>query len=339
MRLTISQSSSCYCYAGEKTLVTGATGFLGRHLIKGLIAQNAQVRAMTRSDPQAAQFPDNVEYCRGALEDVASLERACQDVVMIFHAAGHAHAWSDASPTARQLHRRINAEGTCRLLQTAAKAGVQRFVFLSSVKAMGAGGKNCLDETWPLPPETPYGLAKREAEQQVIACGHQYNMHTVNLRLALVYGPDGRGNLDRMIKAIRRGFFPPLPNIDNKRSMVHVDDVVQAALRAGSCCEADRKTYIVTDGHAYSSREIYEMICRALGKPIPNWYVPYGVLRSLAKIGDGLGWMRGKRMIFDSEALDKMLGWAWYRCDKIQAELDYRPSFILADALPAMVRT
>ena len=339
MGLSVSQSPSCYCYAGEKALVTGATGFIGRHLIKGLVNQNAQVRALVRSAPQAAYFPDNVEYCRGALENVASLERACQDAVIIFHTAGYAHAWSDASPATQDLHRQINAEGTRRLLQTAANVGVKRFVFFSSVKAMGAGGKNCVDETWPLPPETPYGLAKREAEQYVFEFGRQYNMHTVILRLALVYGPGGRGNLERMIKAVKRGFFPSLPKVGNKRSMVHVDDVVQAALKAGQRREADRQIYIVTDGHDYSSREIYEMICRTLDKPIPNWYVPYGVLRGLAAVGDALGWIRGRRMIFDSESLDKLLGWACYRCDKIQAELNYRPSLTLADALPAMVRT
>ena len=338
MGLSVSQSYPSYCYAGEQILVTGATGFIGRRLIQGLIDQNAQVRALIRSDPQTAHFPGNVDYCRGALEDVASLERACQGIGIVFHAAAYAHAWSDKSPAIRHLHRQVNAEGTRCLLQMAANAGVKRFVFFSSVKAMGAGGKNCVDETWLLPPETPYGLAKRKAEQYVIEFGRKYNMHTVNLRLPLVYGPGGRGNLEKMIKAIKRSLFPSLPDVGNKRSMVHVDDVVQAALAAGWRREANRQTYIVTDGHAYSSREIYEMICHALGKPIPNWRVPYGILSGLAAFGDVLGWMCGRRMIFDNEALDKILGWACYRCDKIRAELDYRPSVTLADALPAMVR-
>ena len=81
------------------------------------------------------------------------------------------------------------------------------------------------------------------------------------------------------------------------------------------------------------------MICRALGKPIPNWHIPYSVLSGLATVGDVLGWMCGRQMLFDSDTLDKIFGWACYRCDKIQAELDYRPSLTLADALPAMVRT
>ena len=203
---------------------------------------------------------------------------------------------------------------------------------------MGDGGYRCIDETWPNPPVTPYGRAKRAAEQWVLETGRTHGTHVVNLRLATVYGQGSRGNLERMIDAIRRGFFPPLPDVGNKRSLVDVRNVVEAALLAASDPVANQQTYIVTDGKSYSSREIYELIFRALGKPAPSWAVPMPVLRLLAGIMTTAGNLVGRKIGFDYETLDKLLGWACYSSDKIRRELGYRSAFCLEEALPDILR-
>jgi len=100
---------------------------------------------------------------------------------------------------------------------------------------------------------------------------------------------------------------------------------------------ADGQSYIVTDGRAYSTRELYKLICRALGKPIPRWYVPLWTLKTLGKAGDAIGWISGKRFLFDSDALDKLIGSAWYSSDKIARDLGYRPSVTFQEALPDLI--
>jgi nucleoside-diphosphate-sugar epimerase len=141
----------------------------------------------------------------------------------------------------------------------------------------------------------------------------------------------------QMICAIDRGLFPPLPDTANYRSMVHVVDAVQAAVLAAHTPAADGQCYIVTDGRAYSTRELYELICRALGKPIPRWHVPLWALKTFGKVGDTIGKISGKRFLFGSDALDKLIGSAWYSSEKISRQLGYRPSITFPDALPELI--
>ena len=141
-----------------------------------------------------------------------------------------------------------------------------------------------------------------------------------------------------MISAIDRGFFPPLPDLENRRSMVHVSNVIQAALLAAASPAANGKCYIVTDARAYSTWKLYEMICRELGKQVPQWHIPLVILKVMGRVGDMIGLILGKRFVFDSDALGKLVGSAWYSCEKISRELGYRPSVAFEDALPEMVR-
>jgi len=257
-----------------------------------------------------------------------------ESVDIIFHLAGKAHALSETRQDEDEYFR-INVEGTRRLLEAAKAAGVRRFVFFSSVKAMGEGDDECQDELAVCHPEIPYGKSKLEAERLVLEGG--YVPEPVVLRLSMVYGPTGKGNLPRMIESVRKGRFPPLPETGNKRSMVHVDDVVQAAILAAEKVEAAGQTYIVTDGIPYSTRQIYEWICHALEKPVPSWYVPIGMLKTLARVGDGIGAFQGRRFMFDSDALDKLLGSAYYSSGKIKRELGYKPVCDLRSTLSEMV--
>jgi nucleoside-diphosphate-sugar epimerase len=140
-----------------------------------------------------------------------------------------------------------------------------------------------------------------------------------------------------MIAAIDRGIFPPLPELGNRRSMVHVVDAVQAAVLAAHTPAANGQCYIVTDGRAYSTHELYELICRALGKPIPRWHVPLWSLKALGKVGDAIGQISGIRFLFDSDALDKLIGSAWYSSDKISRQLGYCPTITLETAMPELI--
>ena len=315
-------------------LVTGASGFIGHAVVASLLDGDQEVRVLVRQPGRTpGARPGRVRAWAGDLLDAETLQRACQGAATVFHCAGYAHASRTASPEEAARHWRVNAEGTRNLVEAAGEAGVQRFVFLSTVKAVGEPGANCVDESWDAPPATPYGQAKRQAEAWVLEAGERYGMHVVNLRLAMVYGPGGRGNLPKMVEAIRRGRFPSLPQVRNRRSMVHVEDVVQAAMLAVTRPEAAGRTYIVTDGVDYSTGEIYRRIRAALGLPPARRAFPLPLLRVLARAGDLL---RAARLPtpLDSDTLLKLVGSECYRSDRIRRELGFRPTHTLWDALP-----
>ena len=312
-----------------RVLVTGASGFIGRALCSRLTAGGWQVRALLRQENSG---PWEEVVCGDLTRDLP--EETMKGVSTVFHLAGRAHVLRENKQDDEEYFR-VNTEGTRRLLEAARKEGVSRFVFFSSVAVWKATNENCLNEASPCQPETPYGKSKLEAERLVLE--GDYVPEPVVLRLTMVYGPGMKGNLPRMIDAVAKGLFPPIPEFSNKRSMVHVDDVVQAALLASEKPEAVGQTYIVTDGQAYSTREIYECLCEALGKSIPGWHIPAIVFRGLARTGDIIGNLRGRRFFFDTDALYKISGSSWYSSHKIESELGFHPNYHLRTSLPDIV--
>ena len=193
-----------------------------------------------------------------------------------------------------------------------------------------------MDELCSAPPDTPYGQSKRAAEKLVLEGGHV--PHPVALRPYLVYGPTPKGNLEKMIAAVRRGRFPPLPEVGNKRSMVHVDDVIAAALLAAEHPAAKGQIFIVADNEPFSTRQLFEWICTAAGRQVPRWTMPLWFLRVLGRVGDLIGRLRGRRFVFDSDALAKLTGNAWYTSAKLQRELGWRPRHTLRETMPEVLR-
>lgn len=304
------------------TLVTGASGFIGGRLL----AEGD--RALLR---HTAAIPGAVV---GDLLAPESLAAACEGIESVFHCAGYAHAFSSSDP---DIHWRINFEGTRNLLRAAGEACVRRFVYLSSVKAMAEPGDACVGEDWPGEPDTPYGRAKRAAEAAVLEAGAKYGMHVASLRLAMVYGRGGRGNLERMARGIRAGWFPPLPETGNRRSLVHVDDVVAAMHLVAQAPAANGRTYLVADPKAYSGREIYDAIRRVLGKPPARWRVPAVLLRSGGRLGDGLGKLAGRTFPLNSEVTERLLGSACYSPARIERELGWRAGIGLDEGVREML--
>ena len=315
----------------ERCLVTGATGFIGRVLCAALRERGLFVRAIARREADGP-WDELVTADLAAADAPADLLRG---VDTVFHLAGKAHALAELAADDAS-YRRINVGVTERLLALAARDAPARIVFASSVKAAADDPERCVDEGWDAPPTTPYGRSKRESERLVLEAGEGSGMHVAVLRLPLVYGGGAKGNLWKMMDAVARDRFPPVPDTGNRRSMVHVLDVARAALLAAEMPAASGRRYIVTDGAAYSTRTLYEMMCQALGKTPRGWAVPAGVLRIAGYAGDVIGRIRGRRFVFDSDAYEKLLGSAWYDSSRIETELGFRASLTLADGIAEM---
>jgi len=258
---------------------------------------------------------------------------ALSGIDTVFHLAGKAHALTENRQDVDEYFQ-INTGATERLLQACRAQGVKRFIYFSSVKAVGSID-GVMDESVIVETDSPYGRSKFSSEKLVLEGG--FVPHPVVIRPSMVYGNTEKGNLPRMIQAIAAGRFPPLPDNGNRRSMVHVDDVVQAAILAAERPEAAGQAYIVTDGVPYSTHQIQDWICEALGRKVPSWSVPMSALKLLGYLGDVIGRTRGRRFMFDSDALESLLGSASYSSKKIEAELGFRPSRNLQDALPEII--
>jgi len=312
-------------------LITGGTGFIGRRLSQHFLQNEVNSCRFLARLPQCSEY-----FYVADLADQPGLLRACTNIDRVFHCAGHAHAFSAMNATAAQQHWQVNFEGTRNLVEAAGQAGVQRFVFLSSVKAMAEPDEVCANEDFPGQPITAYGQSKRAAEEAVLEAGARYGMHVVNLRLVMVYGSGGRGNLERMGRLVRKGWFPPLPETGNHRSLVHVDDVVAAMRLVAEDDRASGRTYIVAGPQAPSGRELLDAMRKVLGLPPCRWTVPESALRFAGHCGDGLETILKRRMPLDSEAVDRLLGSAWYSPARIERELGWRAKGSLEEGLREM---
>jgi UDP-glucose 4-epimerase len=284
--------------------ISGATGFIGQRLLVRLKMNGARLRLLSRyshleyqtvvCDLQREVIPD------GALDGIDT----------VFHLAGYAHDLQDAA-SVEHLYRTVNIDATVRLAELAVNAEVERFVFVSSVKA---GGRGIGDE-----PEGVYGLTKREAELKILEVGRKSGMHVSIVRPSLVYGPGVKGNLGLMRSGIKKGWFPPLPETGNHRSMIHVDDLVRALLLVSEDERANGEIFIATDGVMHTSREIYEAICQVVGKSVPGWSVPKFLFDGLSLVSPKIRYKVGK-----------LLGDECYYSEKLEA-LGFRATKTLLD--------
>lgn len=312
-------------------LVSGATGFIGQRLITQLLADGQPCRPLVRRPGGGASA------FVAELADQDALANACSGVASVFHCAGYAHAFSSLSGDDSSRHWAVNFEGTRNLVEAAGRAGVKHFVFLSSIKAMAEPEEACADESFPGEPETAYGQSKLAAEQAVLAAGQRFGMHVVNLRLSMVYGAGGRGNLERMGRLVKRGVFPPLPETGNHRSLVHVSDVVSAMRLVASDDRANGRTYIIASQEAPSGRGLFDALRQTQGLPPCKWSVPASVLRVAGRLGDGMENWLGRRLPLDSEVVARLLNSAWYSPARIARELGWRAQVSLKDGLAEML--
>ena len=168
-------------------------------------------------------------------------------------------------------------------------------------------------------PEDWYGKTKFEAENKLLRIAKNSKMDVVIIRPALVYGPEVKGNLRAMQSAIQKGWFPPLPKINNSRSMVHVDDVVRALIFLAKDDRTSGEIFIVTDGIDYSTRDVYEIMCNISNVKIPRWSVPSIFFKILARINSNLKFK-----------VEKLLDTEKYSSEKLKS-LGFKPKKTLKD--------
>lgn len=305
----------------RRVLVTGASGRIGRRLLEILVANGVEPRALYRNPSQ--QRMTGLRVYQGDLLQPGSLEAVLDGVDVVFHLASYGPAKDDPRPEDHPLHRTVTVEGTRNLLAAAQSSGVEHLLFTSSTRVIDGSA-------------SLYARSKREAESLVLAAGPY--LETLVLRLAPVYGFARQGSVAQMIAAIDAGRFPSLPDFGERRSLVHVDDVIQALLLLAMAEGTAGNTFTVTDLQSYSSRQMYEMICAALGRKPGRRAMPAWLLGVAAGAGDLLQQLLGRPMPMNRERLEKLSASAWFDGEPLARETGYRPQMDLEKALPQIIR-
>lgn len=316
-------------------LVTGAGGGMGSVLVTELVQAGYRVRALVRNAP-ALSNPGTVEFVTGDVRDTRCARMATAGCDSVIHLAGKAHAIDDDCVSDAE-YQSVNVDGTKQLLDGAVAGGVQKFVFASSVKVFGEGTAGCVDERTPPAPRTPYARSKWMAEQLVASYSHAGGLAAVSFRLPLVYGPMHKGNLYRMIAAVDRGWFPPLPRVSTVRSMLHVKNFVLAIRAALEARAFLKPMYVVTDANPYSISEVYDLLRTGLGRQPPRWRVPLWALSLGARCGDILQLLVRRPLPLSSSTLEKLIGQAWYSPDAVIRDLGYQPLHVFDAAVPELI--
>lgn len=321
--------------SGRMTLVTGARGFVAPHVLRALVRGEVRARGLVRnldpSDPDPWRV-ENVEYVAGDLANRPALREALRGVDTVIHLAGRAHVvdeWDDAS---RALFFQANVEGTRNLLEESLAAGVDRFLFLSSVKALGevGNGGRWTDGT-PANPLGPYGESKLGAERVIRALAGDSGMHAPILRLPIVYGPGVKANLLRLFDLVSRGIPLPLGRVENRRSLLYVENAViamEAVLSSPACA---RRTYLVSDLEDVSTPELVRRIGRAVRRRARVMPVPVGLFRMGGRAGDAVSHVLPSPLT--TSVVDRLVGSLAVDASAIVEEAGYAPPFSLNEGL------
>jgi nucleoside-diphosphate-sugar epimerase len=310
-----------------KILVTGASGLVGKSLCTALLSQGQAVRAVARV--ASAQVGDFEQVVVGSIDGATDWSAALREVGIVIHLAARVHVMNDVAADPLAAFRKVNVAGTLSLAQQAAKAGVRRFIFISSVKVNGEQTElgEPFTEDNSANPQDAYAISKYEAEQGLMRIAEEMGMEVVIIRPPLVYGAGVKANFASMMKVVKRGIPLPFGAIHNKRSFVYVGNLVSFILRCIDHPAAANQTFLVSDGHDVSTTELLRECADALGVKERLLPIPQRLIEICAAI-------IGKR-----DVAQRLCGNLQVDNSKARDLLDWTPPISLADGLKATAQS
>lgn len=303
----------------ERVLITGASGFVGGALLARIAGAphtahwtaRAAVRVAGRTLPLAGE-----QRVVGNIDRDTDWNEALEGVSAVVHLAARVHVMRERREDVRTLYNSTNVAGTENLARSAARCGVRRFVFLSSVKVNGESTAPgyAFTEAVPsaaVPPTDPYAASKREAEDVLRRVGADTGMEIVIVRPPLVYGPGVRANFAALLRLVKSGAPLPFGAIQNRRSLVGVSNLADFIVHCIANPDAANETFLVSDGEDLSTPDLVRRMARALGRPARLFPVPPGLLQTVA---DTVGAGNAMHRLLDSLVVDcrkarQLLGW------------------------------
>ena len=309
-------------------LVTGVSGFVGHSLCLSLARSNRTVRGVVRTVHPVAS-PSGIERVEvGNLDAATDWAAALAGVDCVIHCAARAHVMHETEADALAAYRSVNVDGSKRLAEHAAVAGVRRLVYLSSIKVNGeqtALGAPFLFSDTPAP-EDAYGVSKWEAEQALWEAAANTALEVVVVRPPLVYGPGVKGNLARLLNLVRSGVPLPLGAVQNQRSLIGLDNLVDLLIRCVDHPAAKGQTLLVSDGEDVSTPDLLRHMAAALGRSARLLPVPVPLLRLAGRV-------LGKQA-----EIDRLVGSLQIDSRHTRELLDWTPPVSVAEGIRRMVQ-
>lgn len=319
-----------------RALVTGGTGFIGQHLLRRLCAEGVSCRALARASSDLSPLADlPIQWVRGDVTDVESLSGIAAGVDVVYHLAASGHVTA-LSPEAYARFRAVNVEGTRNLLQACLAEGAPRFLHFSSTAAMGLIRRPTIDERVPCQPATPYQRSKYEGEQAALAAWREHGLPVVVLRPCMVYGPGGKGEFLRFCRWMARGVFPRVGRGPTLTPLVHVRDVVQAAILAAGR-GVPGEVYLVAAERSYEMAYIREWVLRTLGLRRPYPYLPLWLALAGALGVELLARVTGRTPPVTRRNIASTVANRVFDISKARAQLGYRPQVTLEEGIAETV--
>lgn len=304
-------------------MVTGATGFVGRVLIDRLSRDTRFLpRAASRRDD--SRWPGTVDRVQlGDLGPDTDWRAAVEGISAVVHLAARVHVMQESLADSTEAFRRVNVEGTLSLARQAAQAGVKRLVFVSSIKVNGEATlpDRAFKPTDKPDPRDPYAASKWEAEEGLRQLAQNTGLELVIVRPPLVYGPGVRANFRHLINLVSKGVPLPLGRVDNKRSLVAVDNLVDLLIRCIDHPRASGEIFLVSDGEDLSTPELIRRLAVVLGHPARLIAVPPALLRLAG------------RLTGRAAEVERLIGSLQVDISHTRAALDWRPPVAVDEAL------
>lgn len=305
-----------------RVLVTGTSGFVGRHLVKRCLSDGWQVTALTRQTASGVT-PELKTHVIAGMEQLGDVSGALQGQDVVVHCAARVHVMKEQCGDPLAAFRAVNVAGTLELARQAAEAGVQRFIYLSSIKVHGESTLpgQPFTENDQLRPQDAYAKSKHEAEIGLRKIAAQTSMEVVIIRPPLVYGQGVGANFKAVMTAIYRGWPLPLGGLDNRRSLVSVDNLVDLVSVCMLHPGAVNQTFLVSDGDDLSTSQLVRHLAQSLGRPARLLSVPVPILVLAA------------RLLGRSAAADRLCGSLQVDIGKASKLLSWKPPVCVEQGL------
>lgn len=296
---------------------------MGKYLCAELNRRNFKLKAALRTS--VIDFNNIEQVLVSSINGATDWSAALRDIDVVIHLAARVHVMADFSAEPLAEFRQVNVEGTRQLAVLAVRAGVKRFVYVSSIKANGEEAGKPYTELDKPNPQDFYGISKWEAEQALYQVSAETGLQIVIVRPPLVYGAGVQGNFAQMIKVISKGIPLPFASVKNLRSLIYVENLVDALILCATHPSAAGHTYLVSDGEDVSTPDLLRRLSKAMEKSAILMPCNPILMKFLG------------RLIGKSDQVAKLLGSLQVDSSKVCRELGWKPLFTMDDGLKATV--